>query len=140
MARKTIRVNIPKSKPDGLIKLGQAVLDQHDELGKDSPLDADEMKALQDSLTAADASNKEFKKFDGKAQAARQARDLELGTEQGNGVNGTVVAGVTYARNQLLIAHKGHEEKLEEYGFDVVVGTAKSPVRKNGNGSNGQPK
>jgi len=39
-----------------------------------------------------------------------------------------------------LIAHRGNDEKLEEYGFEVVVGTAKSPVRMNGNGSNGQPK
>ena len=30
------------------------------------------------------------------------------------------------------------DKEIGEYGFDVVVGTAKTPVRKNGNG-NGQP-
>jgi hypothetical protein len=40
-----------------------------------------------------------------------------------------------YVRDQLLIEFEGHEEKLTEYGFDVVIGVAKSPQRRNGNGT-----
>ena len=96
------------------------------------------MKELKDAVTQAKASHKDFKKFDGQAQAARQTRDISLGVEPGKAKAATVLAGLTYARKQLLIAHEDNEDKLSEYGFKVVIGTAKSPVRKNGNG-NGQP-
>jgi hypothetical protein len=69
----------------------------------------------------------------------RQARDKDLGIGEGQTATtpDTALNVITYARKQLLVAHEGNEEKLGEYGFEVVIGTAKSPTRKNGNGSNG---
>jgi hypothetical protein len=31
---------------------------------------------------------------------------------------------ITYARKQLLLVNEGNEEKLGEFGFSVVIGTA----------------
>jgi hypothetical protein len=41
---------------------------------------------------------------------------------------------VTCVRDELLIEYEGNEEQLSEYGFDVLIGTAKSPSRRDGNG------
>src|SRR5207249_3329088 len=117
MPRKTVKIEIPKGKIDDVIKLGTDVLGQHTDLAADSPLDKDRMKMLKDALTEADTANKDFNKFDAKAQSARSTRDQALGTEAGRDVNATVLAGIVYARDQLLIAHKGNEKEIGEYGF-----------------------
>jgi len=43
---------------------------------------------------------------------------------------GTVYNLLTSVRNILLETYRGNEEALQEWGFGVVVGTAKTPVRK----------
>ena len=134
MARKTVKIEIPAGKPEDLMTLAENLVEQHTELGKESPLETDRIKELDDAVKQAKANHKDFKKFDGQAQAARQARDINLGIEPGKSTVATVLAGVKYARKHLLLEHEGNEEKLSQYGFSVVVGTAKSPVRKNGNG------
>ena len=35
---------------------------------------------------------------------------------------------ITYARDLLLVQNEGEEESLQAYGFNVVVGSAKSPT------------
>ena len=36
---------------------------------------------------------------------------------------------ITYERDQLLLSLEGNEEALGNYGFNVVVGSAKMPQR-----------
>ena len=132
MARKTVRINVPNNRPDALLKLGRKVSDKHSELGANSPLHTGKMTDLGTAITAAEAQHKAAKDFEAKAQAAYQERDRLLGVADGQTIQ-TPKTGlnlITYARDQLLIAHAGNEEMLTGYGFDVVVGSAKNPVRK----------
>ena len=136
MSRKTIQVTLPVESPDELVALGETLVAKHGELGNDSPLDAGKMTLLGQLIAVAKKANSDMKDFDAKARTQCQLRDTKLGIADGQSVTtpGTAANLINYARKQLLVTHEGHEELLGEYGFDVVIGTAKSPARKNGNG------
>jgi hypothetical protein len=129
MARKTVRVDIPEGKPEDLIALGQAIFAKHNKDGAASPLDKDKMIALGAALGIAAPQHQAAKDADGVAQKARQVRDGALGLADGQNVTtpNTVLNLTSYARDQLLIEHEGAEEGLTDYGFNVVVGSAKNP-------------
>lgn len=132
MARKTVKVEIPASKPDDLIKLGQAILTKHTEEGANSPLDTKKMTTLAGQVGLAAQRNQDAKDADAVAQKARQDRDNALGMADGQNAStkDTALNLIMYARAQLLIANEGVEEALSAYGFDVQVGSAKAPQRK----------
>jgi hypothetical protein len=132
MSRKTVRVEIPTGSPDELIKLGQAIVDKHEKDGAASPLDGKKMTALAAALAVAEPQNKAAKEADAVAQKARQLRDGAMGLADGQnaGTKDTGLNLITYARDQLLVSNEGAEEALTAYGFGVVVGSAKSPLRK----------
>lgn len=127
MARRTVRVDVPSGSPDDLIKLGQSIVTQHKAPGSNSTLDAGKMTQLDSVLTQAAKNNADAKSFDAQAQTARQQRDTLLGTGKGQTADtpGTALKLITYARDALLLANADSEETLSEYGFNVVVGTAK---------------
>jgi len=55
---------------------------------------------------------------------------LGVGKGQNNTTEGTALFHVIGIRNGLLKTFRNNEEKLSEYGFDVVVSMAKSPTKK----------
>jgi len=130
MARKTVRVDIPTSSPEALIALGQSILKKHTKDGDASPLDKDKMTKLAAVLGIAEPQNQAALDADGVAQKARQVRDQALGVADGQTVytKDTGLNLVTYARDELLVENEGQEEALTAYGFNVVVGSAKSPT------------
>jgi len=132
MSRKTVRVDIPTGSPEVLLKLGLAIKAKHDKDGATSPLDTKKMTALGAALAIAGPKNQEAKDADGLAQTARQARDTSLGVADGQSVNtkDTALNLITYARDQLLLTYDGSEEALTGYGFNVVVGAAKTRTAK----------
>ncbi len=132
MARRTIRVDIPTGKPDDIIKLAKSVHDKHVSDGVNSPLDTDKMTALDAATTPADTKNSTAKQLDAQSQTLRQQRDTLLGIADGQTADtpGTMLNLLTYARDELLVKFRGNEEMLGEYGFNVVVGSAKSPTKK----------
>ena len=132
MARRTIRVEIPTGKPDDLIALAKNVRTKHVADGADSPLDTDMMTTLNTKTTSAETKNASAKQHDAQAQALRQDRDTSLGLADGQTADSpdTVLNLLTYTRDALLLKFRGNEEKLSEYGFNVVVGSAKSPTKK----------
>lgn len=75
MARKTVRVDIPTSKPEALMGLGQSILKKHTADGDASPLDKDKMAKLSAALGIAVPQNQAAKDADAVAQKARQTRD-----------------------------------------------------------------
>lgn len=131
MARKTVRVEIPVSKHEEMLTLGKQILAQHQKLGAASPLDNAKMTKLTAVVGTADTKNAEAKAADAVAQAARQVRDVAMGTGPGQSATtkDTGLNLITYARDQLLIAYEGQEEALTGYGFNVVVSAAKPPQR-----------
>jgi hypothetical protein len=130
MSRKTVRVDIPNGSPDDLITLGNSIIAKHTADGASSPLNAAKMTALSDALATAGAQNKAAKDADAAAQTARQMRDTAMGLADGQTATtkNTGLNLITYARDQLLIANEGTEEALTGYGFNVVVGSAKTPA------------
>ncbi len=144
MARKTVRVNIPSSKPEALLRLGQAAVATHKAKGANSPLDDEKMKLLDrlvngqpatadtPAVDGADQKNQSAKLHDAAAQTDRQARDILLGIADGqtSDTKGTALNLLGYVRDELLVVSDGNDEALGEWGFDVVVGTAKSPTKK----------
>lgn len=127
MARKTIRVSIPRGSADDMITLINQVLKQHKSLGKQSPLDKEDVTALDALLKKALPVREKAKDFEAKAQSNNQdARAfLGLNPEQSSTTPNTGLYHLLQVRDTLLKKLKGHEEKLSEYGFNVVLGTAK---------------
>lgn len=132
MARKTVRVELPSNSPDDFIKLGRDILAKHVADGTSSPLDTAKMDALKAQLDLAEPKNAQAKQLDAQAQTLRQSRDSALGMADGQNAQtpGTGLNLVTYARDQLLLNKAGNEEALSQWGFNVVVGSAKGPTKK----------
>jgi len=131
MARKTVRVDIPSNSPDDFIKLGRDIHAKHVADGASSPLNTDKMLALKAALDLAEPKNVQAKQLDAQAQTLRQARDTSMGTADGQNAQtpGTGLNLVSNARDQLLLTFEGNEESLSQWGFNVVIGTAKSPTK-----------
>ena len=131
MARKTVRVAIPSGRPDAMIVLAKKICSQHAAEGDKSPLDAAKLAVLQQVATQAEESHNTAKAHDAQAQSARQARDQSLGVGDGQTAYSpnTALNIITYVRDQLLLSLEGDEEQLGNYGFDVVIGSAKMPQR-----------
>jgi hypothetical protein len=123
---------MPSSKPEGLLQLAKDIMTRHTSPQGPSQVEPARASALQSTLAIADSNHSEGKSKDALAQSARQVRDVALGIAPGQTVNtkDTVLNLVTGIRDQLLLANEGSEEVLSQYGFNVVIGTAKSPVRR----------
>ncbi|HUJ08974.1 MAG TPA: hypothetical protein VL171_03035 [Verrucomicrobiae bacterium] len=130
MARKTIRVDIPYRNPDKFIELAQSILKYYAD-GQNEKLDAARIHKLTELTEVAASNHTDSKNLDAQAQAARQRRDTALGIADGQNAAtpDTILNLVNYVRDELLLQYAGNEEVLQQYGFDVVIGTAKSPSR-----------
>jgi hypothetical protein len=139
MARKTVRINVPLGSPDELVVLAQSIHAKHAELKDKSPLkgltDLD-MEAFGENTSEAEKLRTSSKDFERKAQEAngRAAGIIGVGPGHSQNTKGTLVFGVTQIRDFLAAVNKGNEEALGGWGFDVVVGQAKSR-KANGNGN-----
>lgn len=120
MARKTVKVEIP-TNPDELLKLLKAVLEKHGEDGADSPLKALAMANLATRTSAADAANDEANRLYRLAEIETKKRGAAFGTAQ---TPDTALFVLTQVRDMLLTIHKGNPQKLQNWGFQVVEGSA----------------
>lgn len=129
MARKTIRVEIPRTNPDTVLEMIAGILKKHKEMGNKSPLDKQVADALKHIYAKAEPIRKKAKEHEAKAQSNNdEARGLlGVNATQGSNTPGTGLYYLTQARDILLPKYKGNEEKLSEWAFDVVLGQAKSP-------------
>jgi len=131
MARKTVRINVPLGNPDELVALAGAIHKKSTELGANSPLkgltDLD-LEDFGDKVTEADTQRKAAKDFERKTQEANGRAAGLIGVAPGltQNTKGTLLFGITQIRDLLAAVNKGNEEALTGWGFDVVVGQAKS--------------
>ena len=123
MSRKNVRVELPINSPDALLKLAESITEKHKELGAKSPLSAYDMAAFEASHQKAAAKSKEARRLHAQAEALTQEsyNFLGIGKGQTAETKGTAYNVITRLRDQLLLTHDGNEEKLSEYGFNVVV-------------------
>ncbi len=122
------RINISKN-PDQLIQLAQSIVAKHTADGAGSLLAGLDMADLSAKTTTADTQNKAATKLYRDAETATQNRDLALGKD--GVIKGTVGYYVRSARDVLQGIYKGNEQKLGDWGFEVVAGprvTAEKPA------------
>ena len=133
MARKTVRVDVPINSPDAMLKLAGDIEKQHGDPEASSPLKP--AKVAEMAARAVEAAKKRARAdaLDADAKTLRNAADVLIGTAPGQTAEtpNTLYNDITGFRDALLVEHRGNEEALSGYGFDVVVGTAAGPKRKN---------
>lgn len=135
MARKTIKVSIEIKKPQDFSKLVHRILEKHKEMGKSSPLKSFinfNEKDLSVKLSKGDAARHESETLKKKSESKMEDARKLYGTAAGQNITtpGTVYHDAAGIRKFLLSYYEGQEEKLSEFGFDVVIGSAKSPGNK----------
>ena len=137
MARRTVRVEIPVSKPDEFSKLLKNIVERHKQLGDKSPLKnfpKVDMGKYDNKRKDADTDRSESEKLREASEAKMQQARQKYGTDKGQTSNTpeTLYNNTVLIKEFLLALNPGTEENLSEWGFNVVVGTAKSPSRNNG--------
>ncbi|MBA4322652.1 MAG: hypothetical protein C0408_07535 [Odoribacter sp.] len=135
MARKTVKVKIPLQQPDDFSKLLKDVYTKHTALGANSPLNAFtkvNMTNYNTQRTGADAKRGQAIDLHRQAENLNEQADMIFGRGEGQTMEtpNTLYNMISLIRDYLLVLNAGNEEALSEWGFKVVVDTAKSPVRK----------
>jgi len=134
MARKTVRVDVPREDRPALIKLALAIVKQHGKAGTASPI-TDGVVKMADYLTrATDAAalQGDIEDLERTLEQKVGKRDQLLGMADGQNAQtkGTTLFETLQIRDLLLAVNRGNEEGLEPWGFDVVVGSASAPKKK----------
>ncbi len=136
MSRTTIRIELPSSSPDLLIKLLEDIKAQHTKRETatpgSSPLDDATIIALDEQVTSAKADRLKAQALTAEATALLEKSNKALGLAEGQ-TQRVEKTGLFYAaqtRDALLAAFRGQEHEMETFGFTVVVGSAASPVHK----------
>ena len=135
MARKTVRTEVPIKNPEVFKKLLDDIWKKHTTLGNASPLNTYSkvsMPAFNTQRTNADGLRTKAADLHKQAENANQQAEIIYGRGKGqtSETPNTLYNSVTLIRDFLLNQNAGNEEALSEWGFPVVVGTAKSPKRK----------
>ena len=135
MAKRNVKITIPKGKPEEFSKLLNTIVKKDNELGADSVLKADsdiDMPLFATDLQSADNIRDQSEAAKAQSETLMQQANNLYGTGKGQDVNthGTLYFRLDIIKKILLKKYKGNEEMLSNYGFDVVVGQSKSPVKK----------
>lgn len=125
-------MDIPRYSPDKLIALNELIIERHEELGDDSPLKQLDMDWVKNNTQQAKELRSQAQMKHAKAEALNERARALLGIDKGQDSNtsGTIYYEDTRIRNLLLLVHKGIEEQLSTYGFNVVISLSKMPKRK----------
>ena len=129
MARKTIKIEIPTGSPDDMITLAEDIKTRHDGLGSAATLDNDDVTAMADKAAQAKAKRKQAAELSAQAETLNLQAATLLGVAPGQSseTKDTVLFHIDGIRDELLLEHRGTEQALGEYGFDISIGTAKTP-------------
>ena len=129
MARKTIKIEIPTGSPDDMITLAEGIASRHAELGSAAVLDSTEVTELSTKAGQAKAKRKKAAELSAQAETLNLQAATLLGVAPGQSseTKDTVLFLIDGIRDELLLEHRGTEQALGEYGFDISIGTAKTP-------------
>lgn len=130
--RKTIRVDIPISSPEKTNKLAKGILAMAKEMGDKCPIKKEVIELLGDLTEIQETNREEAARLHAKAQATTLVADTALGVASGQNINTpkTMYNTISIIKDTLLLEYRGREETLSGFGFNVVIGTAKSPTKK----------
>ena len=132
MARRTVRVTIPTSKPDDFVKLVATMIAAHDAAPDQSDLSPEEVAELRELYTQARDLRDRSAALHAEAEALSQKAQTLMGVAKGQSINtrGTLYFLVSGIRAKLLLKYRGLEENLSKYGFNIVIGMSKTPTKK----------
>lgn len=110
---------------DEFISLGEDIVAKHTADGVDSPLNGLDMASFATTVTDAKAQNDLQKQLRRDAEMATENRDGLLGRRKDQNVNteGTGLNIIARVRDILLGIHKGNEQQLGQWGFEVNQST-----------------
>ena len=132
MARRNVKVDIPRSDADKLIKLTKKVGSNSALVGADCPLkDEPYMATMAADVERAEQLRTEAADLHSKAEAknSEAAKILGLAPGQTLSTEDTVLYRLTQAKSRLLDRNRGKEENLGPYGFTVKI-TASTPGKR----------
>ena len=121
---KYVRVDVPIRSPEGTLKLAKKTVKKHTDLGVNSPLTGFvDMVLFESKRASAEALQEAGDKADGDAQEQYQELCVLCGIAKGqtSQTEGTLLWFVLQIRGVLLAKHKGLEETLQQYGYNVVI-------------------
>lgn len=123
MAMLVTKIEFPRNSPDGLITMGEGLLEKHDEDPKLVAFTPEERERLSSSLNAAKAKRSEAKKLVARSVELNGEADKILGLALGQSLEDeTTSAGlIAKFRDEGSRAFKGNIEKLRNYGFTVTI-------------------
>jgi len=126
MARKTVKVDIPVGEPDKFTKLASDIINKHNNDGPASPLHHLDMATFETKTNDGIAKRNQAADLHGQAEALNEEANVLLGISEGQNSQtpATIYHIITKVRDQLLVTHRGNEEKLNLHGFEVVVSEA----------------
>ncbi len=109
MSTNRVRVDLPQGAEDR-INLAKMIAAKHTELGTASPLGQLKWDKVTPAIAAAETAHRESKRLQAQAEAATQARDVQLET---------IVTFLRASRDVLSGVHADEMRRLGEYGFAV---------------------
>ena len=123
MGKRNIAIEIPESRPDDLMHLGENIIAKHTALEGDSPLDPAKITAMGTGITGARAKKKEAagKHASGEKTGEQMRNTLGIDKGQNSRTKGTPYHHILGMRDDLLYDNKANEQALEEYGYTVVI-------------------
>ncbi len=126
MARKTIRIEIPNSSPDGMLTILQGIKDKQETEGANSPINGVDMTEFATEVDSAAADRAEAKRLEAEVQTLNMKANRTIGISEGqtSQTEGTLYFEMLQIRDQLLSYYRGNEKELEQWGFKVVIGNA----------------
>lgn len=134
MGRKTVRVDIPTRFPKKFTRLIEDIWRKHEELGASSPLFNNpliDMSKYETKMTEALQARAQAEEHYALAQALMEKSRNRMGIDKGQSINHDGLYNyIDTIKRILLIKHPLEEEGLSPWGFNVVVRSAKNPVRK----------
>jgi len=123
--RRHVNFNIPYSSPERMLKLAEGIIKKHNADGGGSILTLPiiDMATFETQYNQAVDLRQQAAENRATSQANNQeARNLcGYGKGQNSHTPGTLYWYLPQIRNLLLIMHRGNEEQLETWGFDVTV-------------------
>ena len=124
MTKRTVRVEIPYRKPDKMMLLGETIKNKHEELAELSPLlPVNKMDVFTTKLGQAGSLRNESIALRAQSESKMEEAKVNMGIAPGQSKDtpDTMYNLMLKVRDVLLLTYQGNEEKLSEWGFDVIV-------------------
>ena len=130
--RRTVKVGMPIKNPDDFIDLCDDIFEKHTDDGAGSPLNAFDMGAFETKKNSARLNRTDAENNHATAEEKNHQAVVNLGLAEGqtSDTPDTCYNILTRGRDLLLALHQENAERLNSWGFKVVISEARSPTAK----------